>query len=92
MGDVLEQHGFAQAVGSDHHHVGGLFDEGKRVQFLHQRAITLLGPGPVEVCQRFEGPQARVAHTPLQAATVSLGLFDLQDVGEPGFVHQFLDP
>ena len=30
VGEVLEQHGFAQAVGSDEHDVGGLLDEGER--------------------------------------------------------------
>ena len=49
VGEILEQHGLAQAVGADQHDVGGLGEEGEREQLLDRAAVALGGPGPVEV-------------------------------------------
>ena len=87
VGEVFEQHGFAQAVGTDEHHVGGFADEGEREQLLDQAAVALGRPGPVEVGDRFEGAQPAVIETAFERATGSLAVFDFNDTSEPRLVE-----
>ena len=68
VGEVLEQHGLAQAVGADQHDVGGFLDEGEREQFVDQCPVALLGPGPVEVGDRFEGAETSVIEAAFERA------------------------
>ena len=41
VGEVFEQHGLAQAVGADQHHVGRLGEEGEREELLDGGAVAL---------------------------------------------------
>ena len=54
MGDVLGDHRLADAVRADEHDVGGVVEELERHQRVDGGAVAALGPGPVEVAERFE--------------------------------------
>lgn len=90
VGEIFYQHGFAQAVRSDEHHVDGLVDEGEREQFLDQAAVALGRPRPVEVGDGFEGTKARVIEATFERAAGSLAVFDFDYTGKPRLLHQGL--
>ena len=75
VGDVLRQGGLADAVGADQDDVGGLLEEVERHQRLDGGAVAALGPGPVEVAERFEAADPRLVQPPLQAAAVAFLFF-----------------
>src|SRR5262245_50610472 len=54
--NILGDHRFAEAVGRDKDHVASVLEELERHQPLDSTSVTLLGPGPIEVAQRFEAP------------------------------------
>lgn len=58
MGKILGDHGLADAVGSDEHHVGRLGDELEGEELLDALAVDLLGPLPIEVGHGLEGADA----------------------------------
>ncbi len=90
VGEILEQHGLAQAVGADQHHVGRLGEEGEREQLLDGAAVALGGPAPVEVGDGLEGAQAGVIEAALERAAGAFGLFDVEHAGEPRLGEQRL--
>ena len=59
MEKVFDQHRLADSVRTDEDDVGGVVDEGEGEQLLDEGAVDALGPGPVEVGDRFEGADAR---------------------------------
>ncbi len=72
IGDVLDEHGFTQAFGSDEYGVGPLLDEGKRHKLFDESTLALLRPVPVEVGDRFETAQARVIEAAFERAAGAL--------------------
>ena len=54
VGDVFEDHGFAETVGAEHDEVASLAEELEGQGGLDGAAVDLLGPVPVEVCDGFE--------------------------------------
>ena len=63
--DVFEDHGFADAVGSDEHGVVAAFDEVEAEKLLDRSSIDLLWPRPIEVDHGFGGADMRVARASL---------------------------
>ena len=84
MGEVLGQHGLAQAVGSDEHDVGRLIEEGEGEQLLDEGAVDIGGPVPVEVGERFEGANLGIVEAPFEATPGALVLFDVDELLQPG--------
>jgi len=68
MADVLGDEGFAQAVGTEQDQVAAFADEVQRQGAFDRLAVDLLGPGPVEVGDGLEAPEARVLQATFQAA------------------------
>jgi hypothetical protein len=90
MGDVFEDHGFADAVGTDEDSVVAGLDEAEGEELVDGFAIDLLGPSPVEVGHRLEGGDAGIAETAFQAALLALALLDGEHLRQPGFVGDFV--
>ncbi len=87
IGEIERQCRFADAVRADQHNVRGVLDELKRHQLFDDGAIAPLGPGPVEVAQRFEAAQMGIADASLQRTASSLLLFPLQQWRDPRLGH-----
>ena len=82
--EVLGEHGLADAVGTEEHDVGGVMEELEGEEFIDEGPVDSLGPQPVEVGEGFEGADAGVGQTPLEASSLSLGLFDVEELLHPG--------
>jgi len=77
VSEVLGDHRLADAVGARQHHVGGLGEELHVEYVLHQIAVELARPAPVEVHHRFERPELGVADPSFQAPPATLFLLHL---------------
>ena len=74
MGEVLGEHGLADAAGADEDDVDMLAEEVEVEEGLDRVAVDLPGMRPVEVGDRLEGAKRRVGDPTLEAATAALGL------------------
>ena len=88
MDDVLREHGFADAVGSEEHDVDGIVDEGEREELVDELAVDGLGPLPIEVGGGFEGADARIGESPFERASFAFTVFDVDDGFEPGLAEE----
>lgn len=79
VGEVSQEHGLAEPVGTDEHGVGALFDEAEGEEILDGVAVDFGGPGPVEIGDGFEGSDARFDESSLEAASFALVLFLLDE-------------
>jgi len=90
LGDVLQDHRRADAVGSDQHSVVAAFDEIEAKNLLDCLAIDVLGPSPVEVDHGFGGADVGVAGSALEAALLPLALLDGEHFSELGLVDDLI--
>jgi hypothetical protein len=90
LGDVFQDHGFADAVGTDKDGVVAGLDETEAEKLFDCLSIDLLWPGPIEVDHWLCGSDVRVAHAPLQAALLALTLFNGEDLVKPGLVDDLI--
>lgn len=65
-------------------------DEIEAEKLLDRGTVDLLGPTPIEVDHGFGGADVRVACAPLEAAFLSLALFDGEHFSEPGLVDDLV--
>jgi hypothetical protein len=89
VGEVFEQHRFAQAVGADHDDVGRFGDEGQGEELFDLSPIALGGPVPIEVGDGFEAADMRIGESTLQGASSAFGLLGLDEAKQPGLVDEF---
>jgi hypothetical protein len=75
VGDVLGDHGLADAVRADQHGVGGVVQKVERHEVLDSRAVNPLRPRPVEVRERLEAADVRVAQAAVEAPAGPLVFF-----------------
>lgn len=74
MGDILGDHGLANAIGADQNEVGGILEELQRQPLRDGVPIAGLRPGPVEVSQGFEVAEPGGLEATLQPALAAFGL------------------
>jgi hypothetical protein len=89
--EVFEEHRLGHTVGADDDDVRAFGDVAVREDILHQRAVDLLRPAPVEVAHGLEGTEAGDAGPVLEAAPGSLRGLDRDETGEPGLVLDFVE-
>ena len=77
MGDVLGEHGLADAIGSDQNGVAGVLEEVECHQGLDGGAVAAFRPSPVEIAQRFEAADMGAGQAPFQAAARPLLLLPI---------------
>ncbi len=80
VGDVLGDHGLAEALGRDEDDVPRGLQEFEAQGRLDRCAIDALRPVPVEVGHRLEAPEAAPREAALEAAACTLLGLDLDDV------------
>jgi len=68
VSDILDHHGFAQAIGAHEDEVAGFRDEVQGESPFDGGAIDFLGPVPIEVGHRAEAADASHAQTTFQGA------------------------
>jgi hypothetical protein len=90
VGDVFENHCFADAVGADENGIVSGLEEAEGEELVDGLAVDLLGPGPVEVGHGLEGGDACASKAPLEAAFFALALLDGEDLMEPRLVGDLL--
>jgi hypothetical protein len=90
VGDVLQDHGLADAVGADEHGVVAGGDEAGSEEVVDGLAVDFLGPGSVEVGHGLEGGYAGVFDAAFKAALVALALLDGEHLAQPRLVGELL--
>src|SRR5580658_2339381 len=88
MAHVLSDHRLTDAIGSQEQQVFALVEEAQGKQVLDVVPVDALGPEPVEVAHQPEAAQVRAVEAALQAPFLPLGLFDVQQGGDPGLLPQ----
>ncbi len=90
QGDVFKNHRLAHAVGADKDGVVAAFHEIEAKEVFNSFAVDLLWPGPIEVDHGLGGPHVCVARSSLEAAFLSLALFDGEHLSEPRLVDDLV--
>ena len=79
VGKVFGGQGFADAVGSKEHGVGGLVEELESEQFIDEGPVDFVGPVPIEVGERFEGTETSIVETAFEGTPGAFVLFDVDE-------------
>ena len=87
MGEVFGKQGFADAVGSKEHGVGGLVEELESEQFIDEGAVDFGRPVPVEVGERFEGAETGVVESAFEGTPSAFVLLDVDETQYPGLAE-----
>ncbi len=80
IGDILSDHGLAQALGGHQNEVAVLAQEVELQSGLDRLAIDLLGPAPVEVGHGFEAADLAAGQAPFQASPGAFRVLGFRDV------------
>ncbi len=80
MGDILRDHGLAQAVGADECEIAALADEFEGERTLDESALDLLGPVPVEIGDWLEASEAGSSKAALLAAPAAVDFLEPRDL------------
>ena len=80
VGEVLGDHGLAEAVGAEQNEVAALLDEVEGQGALDDVALDLLGPVPVEVGDGLEAADAGALEASLEAAPRTFGQLEADDL------------
>ena len=86
VGDILEDHGLADAIGTDEDGVGAIVETGQSEELLNSRSVDLSGRGPIETVHGLEGADLGVANAAVQASALSLGFLDVEELRDPGLL------
>jgi hypothetical protein len=73
VGDVLGEHGLADAVGTEQDEVSAFLEEFQSQGSLEQGSIDLFGPIPVKVGDRLEASEPALDASPFERAPGAFG-------------------
>jgi hypothetical protein len=92
VGNVLHEHRLTNAVWSEKYGIFAVLDEGEAEEFLDGLSVYIARPGPIESIYRLEGSDPGVPQSTVEAATLSLCLFDIEQLPNPGLSGYFGPP
>src|SRR5690606_36859965 len=86
VGDVLEDHRLADTVRTNQDCVLALLDEAKSHELVDAFSVEFRWPFPVEVGHCLEGTDGGRAKAALATTALSVALFDVEHLVQPGLV------